>query len=348
MSDLQTTVSGACWRCGLPGPTWLTRGPSTRSCDRCGLWDTLEACDCIEGREDTPWPRRMLTSEELALRACPRCSTDSQHLHLKEPTVEATTCPPSDTMADDNMEVEILERLDKELGFVDPEEVDIPEDPPRPVPLPLGAAKAFLRPTPNITAGCSTTPSPALGPARLPGTTPPREKVPSSTIESWGKTGVSKRYLETKARIRKGTQTQEQQTDKDEYLPPNTRTVGTMGPQVYIELRPGLCWRCGQGEHTRATCSRTPTLFCSRCGLLGTLSRDCPCGGAKKKDPTPSPTGPGNKKLRTAPIPKKEPLPRKTAPGPKKEPLPRKTSKKTTQACPRCHYVAKTYDKKSR
>ncbi|XP_044765235.1 uncharacterized protein LOC123321609 isoform X2 [Coccinella septempunctata] len=347
MSDLQTTVSGACWRCGLPGPTWLTRGPSTRSCDRCGLWDTLEACDCIEGREDTPWPRRMLTSEELALRACPRCSTDSQHLHL-EPTVEATTCPPSDTMADDNMEVEILERLDKELGFVDPEEVDIPEDPPRPVPLPLGAAKAFLRPTPNITAGCSTTPSPALGPARLPGTTPPREKVPSSTIESWGKTGVSKRYLETKARIRKGTQTQEQQTDKDEYLPPNTRTVGTMGPQVYIELRPGLCWRCGQGEHTRATCSRTPPLFCSRCGLLGTLSRDCPCGGAKKKDPTPSPTGPGNKKLRTAPIPKKEPLPRKTAPGPKKEPLPRKTSKKTTQACPRCHYVAKTYDKKSR
>ncbi|XP_044761063.1 uncharacterized protein LOC123318486 isoform X2 [Coccinella septempunctata] len=342
MSDLQTTVSGTCWRCGLPGSIWLTRGPSTRSCYRCGLWDTLEVCDCIEGREDTPWPRRMLTSEELALRACPRCSTDSQHLHL-EPTVEATTCPPSDTMADDNMEVEILERLDKELGFVDPEEVDIPEDPPRPVPLPLGAAKAFLRPTPNIAAGCSTTPSPALGPARLPGTTPPREKVPSSTVESWGKTGVSKRYLETKARIRKGTQTQEQQTDRDEYLPPNTRTVGTMGPQVYVELRPGLCWRCGQGEHTRATCSRTPTLFCSRCGLLGTLSRDCPCGGAKK-DPTPSPTGPGNKKLRTAPIPKKEPLPRKTAPGPKKEPLPRKT----TQACPRCHYVAKTYNKKSR
>ncbi|XP_044760835.1 uncharacterized protein LOC123318486 isoform X1 [Coccinella septempunctata] len=343
MSDLQTTVSGTCWRCGLPGSIWLTRGPSTRSCYRCGLWDTLEVCDCIEGREDTPWPRRMLTSEELALRACPRCSTDSQHLHLQEPTVEATTCPPSDTMADDNMEVEILERLDKELGFVDPEEVDIPEDPPRPVPLPLGAAKAFLRPTPNIAAGCSTTPSPALGPARLPGTTPPREKVPSSTVESWGKTGVSKRYLETKARIRKGTQTQEQQTDRDEYLPPNTRTVGTMGPQVYVELRPGLCWRCGQGEHTRATCSRTPTLFCSRCGLLGTLSRDCPCGGAKK-DPTPSPTGPGNKKLRTAPIPKKEPLPRKTAPGPKKEPLPRKT----TQACPRCHYVAKTYNKKSR
>ncbi|XP_044763684.1 uncharacterized protein LOC123320429 [Coccinella septempunctata] len=127
-------------------------------------------------------------------------------------------------MAEDSLEIEILDRLDKKLGFVDPEEEDMAEDPPRPVSLPLGAAKAFLRPTP----------------VRLSETTLSRGKIPSGTIESWGKTGVDKKYPATKARIKKSAQTLEHQTNQYEYLSSSTRNVWTMGHQVYFNIRPGL------------------------------------------------------------------------------------------------------------
>lgn len=50
--------------------------------------------------------------------------------------------------------------------------------------------------------------------------------------------------------------------------PSNQRTVGIMGPKVYIEVRPDTCWRCGQAGHSRANCVGVPILFCSRCGLM--------------------------------------------------------------------------------
>ncbi|XP_044763923.1 jerky protein homolog-like [Coccinella septempunctata] len=100
-------------------------------------------------------------------------------------------------MAEDSLEVEILDRLDK-----DTEEEDMAEDPPRPVSLPLGAAKAFLRPTPSAFAG------------------------------------VDKKYPDTKARRRKSAQTLEHQTNQYEYLSPSTIIVWAVGHQVYFNIRP--------------------------------------------------------------------------------------------------------------
>ncbi|CAH1379625.1 unnamed protein product, partial [Tenebrio molitor] len=38
-----------------------------------------------------------------------------------------------------------------------------------------------------------------------------------------------------------------------------------------------LCWRCGVPGHSRGDCRAPMVLFCSRCGTLGLLSRECPC-----------------------------------------------------------------------
>lgn len=55
----------------------------------------------------------------------------------------------------------------------------------------------------------------------------------------------------------------------------------------YLPIGPGLtCWRCGGSNHTRITCTGPYVEFCSRCGRLGTLSRDCDCpGGPKDNQP---------------------------------------------------------------
>jgi hypothetical protein len=36
-----------------------------------------------------------------------------------------------------------------------------------------------------------------------------------------------------------------------------------------------LCWRCGVPGHSRGACRAPAVLFCSRCGTLGLMSRDC-------------------------------------------------------------------------
>ncbi|XP_044745741.1 uncharacterized proline-rich protein-like [Coccinella septempunctata] len=63
---------------------------------------------------------------------------------------------------------------------------------------------------------------------------------------------------------------------------PATRTVGTNGIQVFLELGPRSCWRCGGEGHTRERCQGVMVKFCSRCGLMGVLSRDC-CVGAPNR-----------------------------------------------------------------
>ncbi|XP_044760780.1 uncharacterized protein LOC123318228 [Coccinella septempunctata] len=68
--------------------------------------------------------------------------------------------------------------------------------------------------------------------------------------------------------------------------PPAQRTVGTMGPDVFLEIRPGMCWRCGQGQHNRTECTGRAVLFCSRCGRLETLSKNCPCHSDRRQHPT--------------------------------------------------------------
>jgi len=45
----------------------------------------------------------------------------------------------------------------------------------------------------------------------------------------------------------------------------------------YLPIVPGQCWRCGQSGHGRGSCRRPTLLFCSRCGRVGVLSRECAC-----------------------------------------------------------------------
>jgi hypothetical protein len=50
------------------------------------------------------------------------------------------------------------------------------------------------------------------------------------------------------------------------------------GPQATRLPRPeSLCWRCGVPGHSRGDCRPPVVLFCSRCGTMGLMSRDCPC-----------------------------------------------------------------------
>ncbi|XP_044763336.1 uncharacterized protein LOC123320194 [Coccinella septempunctata] len=56
---------------------------------------------------------------------------------------------------------------------------------------------------------------------------------------------------------------------------PATRTVSTNGIQVFLELRTRSCWKCGGEGHTRERCQGSRVKFCSGCGLMGVLSRDC-------------------------------------------------------------------------
>jgi hypothetical protein len=63
---------------------------------------------------------------------------------------------------------------------------------------------------------------------------------------------------------------------------PRTLTHRNVGVQTevradYLPMVPDQCWRCGQSGHSRESCRRAPILFCSRCGKVGTQSRDCPC-----------------------------------------------------------------------
>lgn len=46
---------------------------------------------------------------------------------------------------------------------------------------------------------------------------------------------------------------------------------------VHLSSPERRCWRCGGRGHRREGCSNLTVLFCSRCGRLGSLSRNCPC-----------------------------------------------------------------------
>ncbi len=47
-----------------------------------------------------------------------------------------------------------------------------------------------------------------------------------------------------------------------------------------------FCWRCGQRGHSRPKCFAKSKLFCSYCGLLDVLTRDCLCHGQKQGNET--------------------------------------------------------------
>ncbi|XP_044752350.1 branchpoint-bridging protein-like [Coccinella septempunctata] len=68
--------------------------------------------------------------------------------------------------------------------------------------------------------------------------------------------------------------------------PPATRTVGTGGYHVYLGLGPRSCWRCGNEGHRREHCGGERVKFCSRCGCVGVLSRDC-CARTTDRDRRP-------------------------------------------------------------
>ncbi|KAJ8913247.1 hypothetical protein NQ315_012865, partial [Exocentrus adspersus] len=59
--------------------------------------------------------------------------------------------------------------------------------------------------------------------------------------------------------------------------------------QIYLPVdRWALCWRCGHPGHSRYSCKGKPKVFCSRCGLYGTMSKDCSCDKASgQSHPSP-------------------------------------------------------------
>lgn len=74
-------------------------------------------------------------------------------------------------------------------------------------------------------------------------------------------------------------------------------TRHTLLPQPIseVEILPinkDLCWRCGHAGHRRQNCQNKSRLFCSRCGKVGTLSRQCPCPTVPAKRRNTS--GPGD------------------------------------------------------
>ncbi|KAG5869359.1 hypothetical protein JTB14_021963 [Gonioctena quinquepunctata] len=57
---------------------------------------------------------------------------------------------------------------------------------------------------------------------------------------------------------------------------------------VYLPIEQDLCWRCGNPGHIRLNCTGARTLpFCSRCGLKGTLSKECAPTPQDKKERHP-------------------------------------------------------------
>lgn len=64
---------------------------------------------------------------------------------------------------------------------------------------------------------------------------------------------------------------------------PMDQTVDTRGLlDVTLPVDKTLCWRCGFPGHLRHGCTRPRLMFCSRCGAIGIMSRDCPCKGPEK------------------------------------------------------------------
>ncbi|XP_045467953.1 uncharacterized protein LOC123676222 isoform X1 [Harmonia axyridis] len=64
--------------------------------------------------------------------------------------------------------------------------------------------------------------------------------------------------------------------DTEERREPTKHTKITQTPE-YIKICEHLCWRCGKTGHSRKTCINAAKLFCSRCGLVGILTRACLC-----------------------------------------------------------------------
>lgn len=55
-------------------------------------------------------------------------------------------------------------------------------------------------------------------------------------------------------------------------------------PPVHLPVSQNLCWKCGYPGHLRSACKGRPILFCSRCGLVGILTRDCQCTRGRAVD----------------------------------------------------------------
>jgi transposase InsO family protein len=73
-----------------------------------------------------------------------------------------------------------------------------------------------------------------------------------------------------------------------------------------------LCWRCGVPGHSRGDCRAPSVLFCSRCGTMGLMSRECPCPRPPAA-PLPRAAGPP---CRSTPEPPEPPATPERAPCP--------------------------------
>jgi hypothetical protein len=80
-----------------------------------------------------------------------------------------------------------------------------------------------------------------------------------------------------------------------------TKSDRSQHPQALrLPCPESLCWRCGVPGHTRGACQAPAVLFCSRCGTLGLMSRDCPCPRTSAA-PLPRAAGPPSRNDAQAP-----------------------------------------------
>jgi transposase InsO family protein len=97
---------------------------------------------------------------------------------------------------------------------------------------------------------------------------------------------------------------------EDHWTEDNPYGRGLQAPRL---PRPeSLCWRCGVPGHSRGDCRAPSVLFCSRCGTMGLMSRECPCPRPPAA-PLPRAAGPP---CRSTPEPPEPPATPERAPCP--------------------------------
>jgi transposase InsO family protein len=97
---------------------------------------------------------------------------------------------------------------------------------------------------------------------------------------------------------------------EDHWTEDNPYGRGLQAPRL---PRPeSLCWRCGGPGHSRGDCRAPSVLFCSRCGTMGLMFRECPCPRPPAA-PLPRAAGPP---CRSTPEPPEPPATPERAPCP--------------------------------
>ena len=94
------------------------------------------------------------------------------------------------------------------------------------------------------------------------------DQVPPETLDTLPDDAIP-RWIEMARR--KEAEEHRREIDEERRRPVQKRGL------MYLPVHLGLCWNCGKPGHDRRGCTNKMILFCSRCGMVGTMSRSCQC-----------------------------------------------------------------------